>query len=107
MSDHAPQPPGNHGQKPHASTDFYLLIAAVLTIVTLVEVGVFYVPAFKPVLAPALLALSAVKFMLVVMFFMHLKFDHKLFTGIFLLPLFLAVAVIIALLFLAGVLRLG
>jgi cytochrome c oxidase subunit 4 len=100
MSEHKP------GQ-PHASTDFYLLVAAILTIITLVEVGVFYVPAFKPVLVPVLLVLSGLKFTMVVMFYMHLKFDHKLFTGVFLLPLFLAVVVITGLMFLFGVFRLG
>ena len=91
----------------HASVGTYLAIAAILTIITLVEVGVFYVPAFKPVLAPTLIALSAVKFSLVVMFYMHLKYDHKLFSTVFLLPLFIATGVIIALLFLFGKFTLG
>jgi cytochrome c oxidase subunit 4 len=90
------EPPG------HASTGTYLAVAAVLTIVTLVEVGVFYVPAFQPILVPLLLLLSAAKFSLVVMFYMHLKFDHPLFTLIFSLPLLLALGVAIALLFLFG-----
>ncbi|MBI4419637.1 MAG: cytochrome C oxidase subunit IV family protein [Gemmatimonadetes bacterium] len=106
MSDH--QHASGHGEgRPHASTDFYLVIAAILTIITLVEVGVFYVPAFKPVLIPLLLALSALKFALVVMFYMHLKFDHQLFTSVFLLPLFIAIGVIVALLFLFGKFALG
>ena len=86
----------------HASTGTYLTIAAILAIITVVEVGVFYVPAFKPVLAPVLLVLSAIKFALVVMFYMHLKYDHKLFTGVFLVPLAIATSVLIALLFLFG-----
>jgi cytochrome c oxidase subunit 4 len=86
----------------HPGTGTYLAVAAVLTIITLVEVGVFYVPAFKPVLAPTLIGLSATKFALVVMFYMHLKSDHKLFTLIFSLPLLLALGVVIALLFLYG-----
>ena len=81
----------------------YLTVAAVLTIITLVEVGIFYVPAFKPVLAPILLLLSGTKFALVVMFYMHLKSDHKLFTAIFTIPLMIALAVGVALLFLFGV----
>jgi cytochrome c oxidase subunit 4 len=86
----------------HPGTGTYLAVAAVLTIITLVEVGVFYVPAFQAVLAPVLLVLSAVKFSLVVMFYMHLKMDHRLFTLIFSLPLLLALGVGIALLFLYG-----
>ncbi|UCD25114.1 MAG: cytochrome C oxidase subunit IV family protein [Gemmatimonadota bacterium] len=86
----------------HPTTGTYLAVAGVLTVITLVEVGVFYVPAFASVLAPVLLILSGAKFALVVMFYMHLKTDHKLFTAIFTLPLLIAVAVIVALLFLFG-----
>lgn len=87
----------------HPSVGTYLAVAGVLTVITLVEVGVFYVPAFKPVLAPVLVVLSGAKFALVVMFYMHLKHDHALFRGIFILPLVIAVAVVTALLFLFGV----
>jgi cytochrome c oxidase subunit 4 len=87
----------------HATTATYLAVAAVLTIITIVEVGVFYVPAFKNVLAPMLLTLSAGKFALVVMFYMHLKFDKPLFRLVFILPLVIAVAVIVSLLLLYGV----
>lgn len=88
----------------HLSVDAYLAIAGVLTIITLVEVGVFYVPAFQAFLAPVLITLSAAKFALVVMFYMHLKTDHRLFTLIFTLPLLLALGVAVALLFLFGAL---
>jgi cytochrome c oxidase subunit 4 len=91
----------------HTSVGTYLTVAAVLTVVTLVEVGIFYVPALAPVLAPVLLTLSAAKFALVVMFYMHLKGDHKLFTVIFTVPLLIAMAVVVALLFLFGTIALG
>src|SRR3989338_3324898 len=42
-----------HGPSGHPGTGTYLAIAAVLLIITIAEVGVFYVPAFKPILAPA------------------------------------------------------
>ena len=45
---------------------------------------------------PLLLALSAVKFALVAMFYMHLKQDHRLFTGVFVFPLIIATIVILA-----------
>jgi len=61
---------------------------------------VFYVPAFRAVLVPVLLVLSAAKFTLVVMFYMHLKADSRLLTFLFGAPLLLAVGVIVALLFL-------
>jgi cytochrome c oxidase subunit 4 len=94
-------------QHAHPTTGTYLAVAAVLTVMTLVEVGVFYIPAFRPVLAPVLLVLSATKFSLVVMFYMHLKNDSPLFTAIFTLPLTIAAIVIVALLFLFGVFALS
>ena len=84
----------------HPSVDVYLRVAAALVILTVLEVGVFYVPQFHPVLVPVLLVLSAAKFALVVMFYMHLKADSKLFTFLFGAPLLLAVGVMVALLFL-------
>jgi cytochrome c oxidase subunit 4 len=53
-------------------------------------------------MAPTLLVLSAGKFALVVMFYMHLKQDNKLFTLILLVPLIIAAGVLVALLFLFG-----
>ena len=94
-------------QHEHPTVGTYLAVALVLAVITVVEVGVFYVPAFQGVLAPILLVLSGVKFTLVVMFYMHLKMDHKLFTAVFALPLLIAIAVIVALLFLFGVLAIG
>src|ERR1043166_8101073 len=87
------------GAGAHATTGTYLRIAAILVIITLIEVGVFYVPAFQSVLVPVLLVLSAVKFTLVVMFYMHLKFDNRFFTFLFGGPLLLALAVVVSLLF--------
>ena len=83
----------------HATTGTYLRIAAVLVMITLLEVGVFYVPAFQSALVPVLLVLSAIKFALVVMFYMHLKFDNRFFAFLFGGPLLLAMAVIVSLLF--------
>jgi caa(3)-type oxidase subunit IV len=88
------------GQHAHPTADVYLRVAAVLLILTVLEVGAFYVPAFHPVLVPVLLVLSGAKFTLVVMFYMHLKADSKFFTFLFGAPLLLAAAVLVALMFL-------
>src|SRR5947199_10487581 len=84
----------------HPTADVYLRVGAVLVILTVLEVGVFYVPAFHAVLVPVLLVLSAAKFTLVVMFYMHLKEDNKFFTFLFGGPLVIAIGVMVALLFL-------
>src|SRR5438046_10573874 len=86
-------------EQAHATTGTYLRVAWMLVMIRLIEVGVFYVPGFQGVLVPVLLVLSAVKFALVVMFYMHLKFDNRFFTFLFGGPLLLALAVIVSLLF--------
>src|SRR2546425_8626089 len=85
-------------QPAHSPPATYLRIAAILFMITLIEVGVFYVPTFQAVLVPLLLVLSAVKFALVVMFYMHLKFDNRFFAFLFGGPLLLALAVAVSLL---------
>ena len=57
-------------------------------------------PAFRSVLVPVLLVLSAAKFTLVVMFYMHLKTDSRFFSFLFGAPLLLAMGVLLALLLL-------
>jgi hypothetical protein len=49
-----------------------------------------------------ILVLSALKFLLVVALYMHLKFDHKLFTGLFVFPALLATLVIGGMILLFG-----
>jgi cytochrome c oxidase subunit 4 len=79
----------------HASPGFYWMIAGILTIITGVEVAIFYIEALAPVLVPLLLVLSTVKFVMVVMFFMHLKSDSKVFSVLFLAGLSVAVFVVV------------
>ncbi len=91
-----------HGEHAHPGAREYLVIAIILTVITAVEVAVYYVPSMRPVLVPVLLTLSAVKFTLVALFYMHLKFDHRLFTWLFGIGIVLATAVILALMKLFG-----
>ncbi len=72
-----------HAEPHHPSPARYVGIALVLAVVTAIEVGLFYVELAKGLMITLLIALSVVKFALVAMFFMHLKFDHRLFTGLF------------------------
>jgi cytochrome c oxidase subunit 4 len=67
----------------HPGPHQYIVIALILSIITAVEVWVYYVPALLPFIFPILIGLSIVKFALVVGFFMHLKFDHQMFTWYF------------------------
>ena len=78
----------------HVGWKKYVVIGVILTVITAVEVAIFYIEALAPVLVPALLVLSAAKFFLVVMYYMHLKVDHPIFGRVFWLPLILAVLVV-------------
>ena len=93
-----------HGSEAHASVGFYWAIGGILTVITAVEVAIFYVPALEGVLVPLLLLLSAAKFVLVVMFFMHLKWDSTIFSGVFLAGFVLATFMTVALIILYHVL---
>ena len=85
----------------HPTWKEYKWVALILTLITVVEVWVYYTPFSKSALfVPALLIMSAVKFAIVVLFYMHLKYDHKLFRALFTGPLIIAMTTIIALMFL-------
>ena|SRR5437867_6931568 len=86
----------------HPGARQYITIAVVLSAITAIEVAVWYINALRPVLPPILIALSAVKFALVVMFYMHLKFDHPIFTGMFLFGLATAIFTFVGFLALFG-----
>ncbi len=94
----------NQGGHAHPNGATYLKVAAILTIITVIEVWAYYIPALvaSPLFNPSLIAMSAAKFAIVVLFYMHLKFDHKLFRLLFSGPLIIACATIVALMFLFG-----
>src|SRR5687768_5929527 len=100
VTDHAPT---HHVEEhSHPGPRTYVLVGVVLAIITAIEVWAYTVEQLQPVLVPILLGLSAAKFVLVVGFYMHLRFDHPLFTGVFGFGLVVAASVITALLFLFG-----
>ena len=88
----------------HPTWHQYKWVALILTVITVVEVWVYYIPSFvaSRLFIPALLTMSAVKFAIVVMYYMHLKYDHKLFRVLFTGPLMIAIVTLIVLLFLFG-----
>ena len=95
-----------HGDEEHTHPDWsiYWKVALILTLITVGEVWLYYIPAFTASrgFVPTLLGLSALKFVIVVMFYMHLKYDHKIFRALFVGPLLIAATTLIALLFLFG-----
>ncbi len=86
-------------------TGTYIVIASLLTVLTGLEVLVSYSKPMQPVLMPVLIILAAAKFSLIVMFYMHLKFDQWTFSVIFLFQLLIAGGVILSVLMLLAVFR--
>jgi cytochrome c oxidase subunit IV len=91
----------------HPSAAVYAKVGLILFVLTALEVGLYEITygehagAFgsdiRPFFVPMLLLLSAAKFALVAMFYMHLKQDSKLFSGIFVFPLIIAAIIIVSL----------
>jgi cytochrome c oxidase subunit IV len=88
----------------HPTWKTYVYVGLFLTIITAVEVSAFYIPAWEQswFYVPSMLVMSGVKFATVVLFYMHLRYDHRLFKALFTGPLIIAMATIVALLFLFG-----
>ncbi len=99
---HAHAPHAEEHKHPTWST--YWKVALILFLITVAEVWAYYVPSFvaSRAFVPTLLIMSAAKFSIVVMFYMHLKYDHKLFRVLFTGPLLIAGLTLISLLFLFG-----
>ena len=82
-----------YGEGHHGATDKqYILIALVLALITAMEVTISYVDV-GPIFLPALLIMMAAKFVIVVSYFMHLKFDSRIFSFLFYMGLLLAFGV--------------
>lgn len=82
-----------HSTESHGASDKqYIVIALILAALTAIEVSTYYVD-FGPLFMPTLFVLMIVKFVIVVSYFMHLKFDNKLFSYLFYSGLILAIAV--------------
>jgi caa(3)-type oxidase subunit IV len=97
--DHAPAQ-ASHDPKFDSPTDTahkhhprYLLVFLALAVLTAIEVGITYFPWIPQV--PVLLALAFLKAALVLMYFMHLRYDSKWFTFIFFIPFVLVIPFLI------------
>jgi cytochrome c oxidase subunit IV len=107
MDAHVTTSPTTHQEHAHPTAGLYAKVGLILFVLTALEVGLYEITygsragasaqALKPFFVPLLLLLSAAKFALVAMFYMHLKQDSKLFTGIFVFPLIIAAVVIVSL----------
>ena len=80
----------------HPGPRQYVIVAIVLAVITGFEVALFYVD-FLPSAAvvASLLVLMVLKFALVALWFMHLRFDSKIYRRLFLAGLLLAISVFV------------
>lgn len=102
MSD-APAPSGPRiARANHPSTGEYVRIALVLAFVTALEVAVAYIEALSGVLIPLLFGLALIKFVMVVMWFMHLKFDSRTYSRFFVMGIAGAVTLYVVVLLISG-----
>ena len=100
---HAGAPASAHAADHHEHPTWkqYEWVAIILTAITVVEVWVYYTPFRESsALAPTLLVMSAVKFAIVVFYYMHLKYDHWIFRRLFAVGLGVAICTLMALMFL-------
>lgn len=75
----------------HPQPSEYIVVGIVLAFITAIEVALYYIDGInRDFLIAILLVLSAAKFIFVVAWFMHLKFDSTVLTVAFATGLFLA-----------------
>ena len=95
MSETTSTPPATAHAAEHAHPGpiEYVKVAVFLAAVTAIEVAVYYMKGLKGILAPLLILMSILKFVMVGLYFMHLKFDTHLFRRLFILGIILALTV--------------
>ena len=88
----------DHGHHDESKFQIYVQIAMLLAVITGVEIIAVYLPFAKWLLITALVVLSVVKFMFVIFYFMHLRWDKPFCTILFFIGLVLAAGTMWALL---------
>jgi cytochrome c oxidase subunit IV len=85
--------PSHSPEDVHPTPAAYVKVAIVLAIVTALEVAIYYVGPLRSLLVPLLLVFAFVKFVLVALWFMHLRFDSPIFSRLFLVGIILTLGV--------------
>ena len=97
-----PPAPETYTPAPHASVGTYVVVAVILSLITAMEFSAIYIRELTPILIPLLVVMSAAKFALVVLFFMHLRYDARPLALIFVGSLVVALGIALALTTLTG-----
>jgi len=81
-----PHQTGSHAGR-HPGPKEYIRIAIILALITTGEVAIYYIEGARDYLIPLLILFSIIKFSLVVMWFMHLRFDSRTYARFFVMGL--------------------
>ena len=100
-----PEHTGSTVEHPHPSARTYIAVAIWLAIATAIEVAIYYLDIPDGLLIGLLLFFSIIKFSMVVMYFMHLKFDARIFRRLMMTGIILALSVYIIVLLTFGIFR--
>jgi cytochrome c oxidase subunit IV len=92
---------GEHGA--HPTDKQYMIIALILAVITAIEVAVSYTKGLGDASNPLLIALAAIKFFMVVAYFMHLKFDNRVLRRFLITGIILAAVVYTIVFFTLGI----
>ncbi len=90
MSAPTPAAPSTGYEIEQSKFGLYVEIAMLLAVITGLELVTVYLPFMKWILVTVLVVLSTVKFMFVIFYFMHLRWDKAFCTILFFIGLFLA-----------------
>lgn len=77
----------------HPEPRTYITVAIILAIVTAIEVALSYASALGDLVVPLLIISALFKFALVALWFMHLRFDNRIFRRLFVAGIVLALIV--------------
>ncbi len=94
--------PADAGHHEPSKFHVYIQIAMILSVITGIEVVLIYMPLATWLIITLLCVLSAVKFLFVIFYFMHLRWDKVFCTILFFIGLVLAGGTMWALLHLFG-----
>ena len=89
-TDTAPDTGAEHDEHHGPTTTQYVQIFAVLFVLTALEVAASFID-IGPLFLPTLIGLMVLKFALVVGWFMHLRYDTKVYTRLMMTGLILAI----------------
>ena len=71
----------------------YIKVALILFAITMAEVGIYYLSGARRAVITLMIFMMIAKFSIVALYFMHLRFDSKLFRRLFVTGIILAIGV--------------